>query len=129
MPSALDDSAGLRTRIYSARGTLLGDIERAGPGEWYNGGTLECWVRQQPGGWYAGMTHNEDGEAVRASRNRWNMWSLDAMGRRQTFRGFAVRRSSTRWNIYSRKARFVAYTRGPDGGAAATSYLIMGICE
>ena len=127
VPSAPGGSAGLLTRIYSTRGILLTEIERSDEagGEWVYppGGTLECWISTSVRGWWAGVTHNTDGGSVPAGRNRWNVWA----GR--TFRGFAIRRSARRWDIFSRKARLVAYTRGPDGGAAATGYLVLGICE
>ena len=107
--------APVTTAIYDLRGRLLGSIWRDGSGGWWNGGSLECWVRKDSRGWYAGITHSEEGGAVPAGRNRWTMWA----GR--SFRGSATRRSSTRWDIDSKQGRLVAYTRGPDGGAAATS--------
>jgi hypothetical protein len=82
----------------------------------------ESWVGGNAArGWGAGYTHNELGGAVGPfgpQRNRWKVWE------RRSLKGSMIRRSSTRWDIYSRTGRFIAYTKGPDGGAAATWYLI-----
>jgi hypothetical protein len=112
------------TEIHNLRGKLLGTIERAGDNQnWTNGASLECWVYKTPRGWMAGLTHNTLGGAVATGTNRWKMWK----GTKHA--GSATRISSTRWTIFNPKGDNVGYAVGPDGGAAATAYLITGICQ
>ena len=89
----------------------------------------------------AHLTHDNLGWAVRVGTNRWKVWANPALTGRTVLVGSVTRQSSTRWNIvrtarqplYAQwvriKPRLVAQAAGPDGVAAAVSFLLrFGTC-
>ena len=88
-------------------------------------------------------THDNLGWAVRVGTNRWKVWANPALTGRTVLVGSVTRQSSTRWNIVRtarqplyakwvriKQPRLVARAAGPDGVAAAASFLLhFGTCR
>jgi hypothetical protein len=119
------------TVVYNERGEPL--ITFNGAAGQY-GASGECWVSQTRTAIYAGITHTTFGGATQLGPHRWKVW----VGKRLA--GRIVWRSRNRWGLVrtSRENRYgvdqgplgrIGYTIGPDGPAAGTAFLLLGVCK
>jgi hypothetical protein len=122
------------TRVFNWRGVSLGYVVGDG-GEWYIGKQPECYIAAGARGYQLYVEQRlVIGAATRTSARRYDVWSTPeyenwpglppTSGHR--FRGWAKWHAPMRWDVFSRDGRLIAYTRGPDGPAAAVARLLLG---
>jgi hypothetical protein len=112
--------AGVRTFVYRANGRLVGWVRRDAPRMWWASDGYNSEVFADKKGGY-GIT-----EGFHTYGNAWP----SPPGQRSRYRvagsnTWFVRITAARWNIM-RRGRLVAFTKGPDGVAAALAFYMWG---